>query len=278
MRWLRVIGVGLLLTTLAGYTLYAALLYGFQDTLLYPVPQRDRAFYDQQAAQAGVEPFMLDASDGTQLYGWHGKGAGKRAVLFFHGNGGGLSVVGWIKQQLPADVDVFCVHYRGYPGSEGSPSEAGMALDAQAIWLHLLDQGFAPENIVVHAQSLGGGVAVRLVEGVRPAALVLDSTFLGVDVLAAEKFPLVPTFLLKNPYRSVDRAPNLRLPTLVIHGDHDTLIPVSHGRRLAELIPGARYIEVPGGGHDQFLPDREDVRPTWRAFVVEALGGETPER
>ena len=275
MRWLQVIGITLVIVVVLAYAVYAGVLWSFQDTLLYPVPRQGRAFYDRQAAQLGIETFTTAASDGTQLYGWHGRGAGQRAVLFFHGNGGGITAVDWMKQELPSDVDVFCVHYRGYPGSEGTPSEEGMALDAQAAWAYVLAQGIQPSNIVVHAQSLGGGVAIRLVEGVQPAALVLDSTFLGVDVLAAEMFPLVPTFLLNNPYRSIDRAPNLRVPTLLMHGDHDTLIPVSHGRRLAELIPGAKYLEVIGGGHDQFLPARDDVLPTWRAFVVDALGRES---
>jgi pimeloyl-ACP methyl ester carboxylesterase len=50
-----------------------------------------------------------------------------------------------------------------------------------------------------------------------------------------------------------DRADALRaltVPTLVIHGDRDTLIDPSGGRRTAELIPGARYVEIEGMGHD----------------------------
>jgi pimeloyl-ACP methyl ester carboxylesterase len=42
----------------------------------------------------------------------------------------------------------------------------------------------------------------------------------------------------------------LRLPTLVIHGSRDTLIDPSGGRRTAELVPGARYLEIDGMGHD----------------------------
>ncbi len=42
----------------------------------------------------------------------------------------------------------------------------------------------------------------------------------------------------------------LDLPTLVIHGSRDTLIDPSGGRRTAELVPGARYVEIEGMGHD----------------------------
>jgi pimeloyl-ACP methyl ester carboxylesterase len=52
---------------------------------------------------------------------------------------------------------------------------------------------------------------------------------------------------------SAPRAEMLRtldVPTLVIHGDHDTLIDQSGGRRTAELIPGARFELIEGMGHD----------------------------
>lgn len=42
----------------------------------------------------------------------------------------------------------------------------------------------------------------------------------------------------------------LTLPTLIVHGTADRLIDVSGGRALAAAIPGARYLEVPGLGHD----------------------------
>ena len=42
----------------------------------------------------------------------------------------------------------------------------------------------------------------------------------------------------------------LHVPTLVIHGDRDTLIDISGGLRTAEVIPNARFIEIKGMGHD----------------------------
>jgi len=52
------------------------------------------------------------------------------------------------------------------------------------------------------------------------------------------------------------------LPVLVLHGSRDTLIDPSGGRRTAELIPGARYVEIEGMGHD-YPP------PVWRQWVDE---------
>jgi pimeloyl-ACP methyl ester carboxylesterase len=42
----------------------------------------------------------------------------------------------------------------------------------------------------------------------------------------------------------------LHLPALIIHGSSDPLIPVGAGRATAKAIPGAKYIEIPGMGHD----------------------------
>ncbi|HXM72969.1 MAG TPA: alpha/beta hydrolase [Candidatus Dormibacteraeota bacterium] len=52
----------------------------------------------------------------------------------------------------------------------------------------------------------------------------------------------------------IDRLRRLRVPTLVIHGVDDVLVPVENGRLVAAAVPGARLIEFDGMGHD--LPKR----------------------
>jgi len=47
-----------------------------------------------------------------------------------------------------------------------------------------------------------------------------------------------------------DALANLDVPTLVIHGDADTLITPAGGQRTADVIPGAQYVEIEGMGHD----------------------------
>ena len=72
---------------------------------------------------------------------------------------------------------------------------------------------------------------------------------------------------------SGDRADGLRrlgVPTLVLHGDCDTLIDPSGGRRTAELVPGARFVLIEGMGHD-YPPA---LWPRWVELVAaHALGG-----
>jgi pimeloyl-ACP methyl ester carboxylesterase len=64
----------------------------------------------------------------------------------------------------------------------------------------------------------------------------------------------------------------LRLPALVIHGSRDTLIDPSGGRRTAELIPGATYVEIEGMGHDYPPPVWPEWVATWTAFAHSTVG------
>jgi pimeloyl-ACP methyl ester carboxylesterase len=52
----------------------------------------------------------------------------------------------------------------------------------------------------------------------------------------------------------LERLKTLNVPTLVIHGDDDVLVPVENGRFVAGAVPGARLVELEGMGHD--LPKR----------------------
>jgi pimeloyl-ACP methyl ester carboxylesterase len=59
-----------------------------------------------------------------------------------------------------------------------------------------------------------------------------------------------------------ERLPRITAPTLVIHGEHDPLIPVAAAHDLARRIPGARLEIIPGWGHD--LPE-----PLWPRLADE---------
>lgn len=64
-----------------------------------------------------------------------------------------------------------------------------------------------------------------------------------------------------------DALRTLAVPTLVIHGDRDTLIDPSGGRRTAELIPNARYVEIEGMGHDYPRAVWDRWVETWHDFA-----------
>jgi pimeloyl-ACP methyl ester carboxylesterase len=61
-----------------------------------------------------------------------------------------------------------------------------------------------------------------------------------------------------------DLAPQVRVPTLVVHGVGDAAIPFDQGRRLAALIPGARFVSLDSVNH--ILLEDE---PAWPRFLDE---------
>ncbi|MDO8361428.1 MAG: alpha/beta hydrolase [Actinomycetota bacterium] len=69
-----------------------------------------------------------------------------------------------------------------------------------------------------------------------------------------------------------ERLRHVQVPTLVIHGDCDTLIDISGGLRTAEVIPGARFEMIAGMGHD-YPPQ---LWHRWVELVVGHIEANTP--
>jgi class 3 adenylate cyclase len=86
---------------------------------------------------------------------------------------------------------------------------------------------------------------------------------------------------LMNLYREIDvRAvlPTINVPALVLHREHDRLVAASHGRHLAERIPGARYLELPGGDHLWVVGDQDALLDEVEEFLVGSRRANESER
>jgi alpha-beta hydrolase superfamily lysophospholipase len=250
--------VPLLLTAAGAYVLYLLGMVALQDQLVFPVPggvgvdQLDAA-----AVEVGATPFRTRTTDGRQLYGWHRRAGGDKAVLYFHGNGETVAAnVALQRLVTQQGFDFVTVAYGGYPGSEGEPSEDSLHADALALWTHATETlGIAPERIVFHGRSLGGGVAIRLATETNPAALVLESTFHSLLEIAQQRAVGLPVrWLLRHPFESWRHAPRVGVPVLQLHSRDDGLIPVDHARRLQHRFAEGTYVESEGLSHNDVLP------------------------
>ena len=65
-----------------------------------------------------------------------------------------------------------------------------------------------------------------------------------------------------------DRLGALRLPALVVAGAEDALVPPYLGHELADAVPGARYVELPGVGHSANLEGRVAFNAVLREFLA----------
>jgi fermentation-respiration switch protein FrsA (DUF1100 family) len=224
--------------------------------MVFPgTPGLSVSFLDTMAERHGASPIEVHTEDGERLYGWHRpaqqRQGARRTLIYFHGNASSVLAPLELQESLSASGwDFVGIHYRGYPGSTGVASEAGVHRDARATWNYVTGElGTAPSRVAIHGRSLGGGVAVQLAAAVSPGALILESTFTSLAELVKARFPFLPSGLIAHPFRSRDFVSDVRCPVLVSHGSADTLVPVTHGRELANLF-GARYVEAEGAEHN----------------------------
>jgi uncharacterized protein len=241
------------LLALALYAAIVAFFYVSQSALLYPAGREKIG-----AREAGLPDFedvTLETEDGERIVGWYKPAQpGRATLLYFHGNGGSLlNRRDRAKLLTEGGRGLLIVSYRGYSGSTGTPSEAGLRIDARTAYAWLAAR--APvERLVLYGESLGSGVAVRLATEKPIAGLILDAPFTSAADVAGHHYWYLPVWLLRDQYRSIDRIHELKSPLLVIHGDRDGVIPIALGERLFAAAPGPkRFVTLPGVDHVSVL-------------------------
>jgi fermentation-respiration switch protein FrsA (DUF1100 family) len=185
---------------------------------------------------------------------------GARTVVHFHNNRETAESAVDVARALRAHgLGVVLVEYRGYGASRGEPTEEGLYLDAEAALDMLADRGIGPERVVLWGTSLGTGVAAEMARRGRGARLVLVSPYTSIPDLVTGAVPFVPaSVLVPDHFDTFGKSAGIAIPTLVIHGDADEIVPYSMGERLARAIAGARLVRVSGGHHgDLFARERE---------------------
>ena len=257
--------MGWLLLAAGLYGLWCALLYFTQERLIFP-----RHFAGPATPGLPREPFIeswwIEPVPGQRVEAWfvrapagdERRGAPTPLTLFFHGNGEliehSLDLAAMYRSW---GFHVLVVEYRGYGRSGGKPGQRAIVADARTF----LDRALARDDVdadrvIYHGRSLGAGVACALLATRKPAALVIESAFASVPAMARRY--LVPTLLVRHPFRNDRALADFDCPVLIMHGRRDGIVPVSHGRRLHEIASRSVYVEV-NAGHNDFPPD-------WRGY------------
>ncbi len=177
-------------------------------------------------------------------------------VVHFHNNRERAEHSAEVAQELAArGLGVVLVEYRGYGvATNASPSEGGVYADAEAVLDMLAARGVGPERIVLWGTSLGTGVAAEMARRGRGGRLVLVSPYTSIPDLVTDVVPFVPaSLLLADHFDTLAKAPSIAIPTLIIHGDADEIVPFRMGERVTAAIPGARLLRVAGGHHGDLL-------------------------
>jgi fermentation-respiration switch protein FrsA (DUF1100 family) len=183
----------------------------------------------------------------------HRAGAGG-ALLYAHGNG--ELIDHWLEEWEPlrdAGLAVLLVEYPGYGRSPGRPSVAtiGAAMRAAYDWL-VRQPGIDAKRVAAHGRSLGGGAVCGLAGSRDVAALVLESTFTSVpDIARGRGFP---GFVIVDRFENRPVVERFRGPILILHGESDDVIPVSHARRLHAAAPQSELHTFACGHNDCARP------------------------
>jgi pimeloyl-ACP methyl ester carboxylesterase len=145
---------------------------------------------------------------------------------------------------------IYLLHYPGYGGSSGNPTENSIFAAALALFDYVHQRH---PNIVVIGRSLGSGAAVRIAS-LRPVTrLVLVTPYDSLGDVAAEHYPYLPVrLLLKDKFESWKYAPHVTVPTRIIVAEKDEVIPRASTDRLRTRFNPAivSYIVVPDVGHN----------------------------
>jgi fermentation-respiration switch protein FrsA (DUF1100 family) len=244
------------------------------------------AFYpirgvQETPAAAGLQfaDLRFPTTDGETLHGWWLEHDAPRAqVIFFHGNGGNLSL--WldvIADLRKRGISVFAVDYRGYGASTGSPSEKGLYRDADAALAIFAGRLRKPGVPVVYwGRSIGSPVAAYAATRQPPDALVLESPMPDVrSLLRTNPVMWVLSFLSSYRFPTARYVRQLDTRLLVIHGDSDSIVPYAAGKRVFDAAGTTfkTFVTIPGADHNDLHVARPDLY--WRA-VDAFLAAVTP--
>jgi len=243
--------VKLMLVLASAYLIVGVTALVAQRKLMYfPDPTR---VPPSNFALAGVDERVLKAPDGVRLVAWYGRAApGQPTLLYFHGNAGNLANRSErVRRYLAHGLGVFILSYRGYSGSTGAPTERANVADAKLAYQALMEDGVAPEDIILYGESLGSGIAVQLAAEKPVGGIILDAPYTSIVDVAAGAYPFFPVRLFMfDRYETMRYLPDVHVPVLVIHGEDDEVIPVAMGRAVYAAARGPKEIVTfPGAGH-----------------------------
>jgi pimeloyl-ACP methyl ester carboxylesterase len=203
----------------------------------YPAGQATYTFTDLAADAAGVLDAMGVASAHVVARSW-GAGIGRALCLDHPDRVRTLTLVSTStgRDGLPPPVDAFMRHVPPDPDPE----------DHDAVVAHLVGWSRAiAGGSPYFDEAATRGLVERDVARTRSVASMLTN-------------PVATADDPRRDFADVD------VPTLVMHGDHDALLPLPHGEALRDTIRDAQLVVLPGAGHD--LPNQ-----VWDAFVSALL-------
>lgn len=245
-RWARRAAVLYLIAFAALWFGRGALIYPFDPTQISPT----------QAGEPRLSVKTLTTQDGETLVVWARKARGNKPTFFyFHGNAGNLaSRTQRFDRLIDRGYGIIALGYRGSSGSTGRPSETAISQDALALYAarHKVLGGAIKGKIIFYGESLGTGVATKLATTHPPDALILEAPYTSVVDMAVRQAPIFPIrAVLDHRWETNKHITSVTVPTLILHGTKDRVIPFSMGQKIYALSAAKtkQFKQIIGGSH-----------------------------
>jgi uncharacterized protein len=230
---------------------------------------------------AGASDVWFKTADGLRLHGWFFEnriGPDNPTIIFFHGNGGNISNVGWLGQRFhERGFNVLLFDYRGYGASEGyAEDETSLYADGNAaIRFVLNEKGVNPHRLVLYGQSLGTTVVADIASKGEVGAVIIESGLSSASSIAGHALPWLPGafhVLAKNRFESAQKLSRARAPVLITHGDPDPVLPTSEAHLLfAAAHEPKKLLIVLGAGHNVLGSAGDAYLDEVTKFIREAM-------
>jgi pimeloyl-ACP methyl ester carboxylesterase len=255
-------------------------LWAAQRKLIY-FPQTGSPLPPAADVLPGARDVTLRTADGLDLGAWFlpaGTARDTTTVLVANGNAGDRSVRAPLAAALAGrGLSVLLFDYRGYGGNPGTPSEDGLARDVRAAHRYLVhDLGLPTGRILYYGESLGAAVVTELATEHPPAGLLLRSPFTELADVGRTHYSFLPVrALLRERYPLAEQLRRVDVPTTVVYGSADRMIPPALSRAAAAAAAGAvELVEVSGADHnDAALLDGPELLGAVVALAERARGG-----
>ncbi|MCK4387981.1 MAG: alpha/beta hydrolase [Dehalococcoidia bacterium] len=184
------------------------------------------------------------------------------SMIYFHGNGEVVSDydhIAPIYTQL--GINLFVADYRGYGASQGRPTFSNMISDALAIFkafADILNENHYSNDILVMGRSLGSAPAIEIAyhHQEQLKGLVIESGFASViNLLLHLGLPTESLGLNDTEFPNLAKMRTITIPTLIIHGEYDSLIPATEGKALFENAASSNknMVIIPNAEHNDIM-------------------------
>ncbi len=254
------------------YVVFFAAAWKYQEWILFH-GRRTEIKQTPENLHWPFEQVWVDVAGGRTHGWWLPLENAKGAVLFSHGSGKNISYylddAAYFRDN---GFSVLLYDYGGYGQSTGDPSESRCYTDVRAMWKYLTQtRGIAEDHIVLAGCSMGGGVTADLAANVKPAAVILESTFLSVPRAAGDTMWWMPVLAMTRiQFRNIDKVPRIQAPVLIVHSKDDTVVPFEHGKRLFDAVKTPKqFVEITGSHGGGKFSSKDVYAPALKEFLDE---------